>query len=404
MKTKKVINILLCVLLISSFVFTGNPAFAASAKENKSSLNVKSLSIPKDVIQYAEDISGPLLFNVVTSDLDFGIDTSDYQNWVLGTPFIIFSMDMKKTANCSTYYFPVLNKNDIILMICVTKTNDEFSASISKDLAAQLNELRLQQIDNDSSQYIVYTSGGALFAEKEGKAVKLADTNLASNSNNSFKEKTYKDKVKDIESKYNNKLITTNIYEQSLESLNPTTYSYTPTVTITNYSDYIQGMLNTSVVGLVTQQDSAGNWRNMCWAACVANTVRYLQGSTTLTACNVCDKMGIGYDTGASLVQTYQALVAYNVTNYYTKGFQISFANVTTNINNKYPVIMGASGVPGGHMTTLIGYKDYYTGSDYIYFHNPGTGSIVLSVFSTGGTTYSYGGYTFTWNATLSPT
>ena len=402
MKTNKIMRILLCLLLISASVLTGNPTANASTKENSNGLKVKSISIPEDVKQYAENISGPLLFNVITSDLDFGIDTSDYQNWVLGTPFTIFSMDINKKANCSTYYFPVLDKEDIVLMICVTKTNDEFSASISTDLSAQLNELRLQLNDSDSSQYIVYTSGGALFADKEGKSVKLADTYIASHSKDNFSEKTYKDKLNDIENQYNNELITTNIYEQNSdisESSNSIKYSYTPTVTITNYTDYTDGMLNTSAVGLVSQEN-----HNMCWAACVANTVRYLQGNTTLTAYNVCDKMGIGYDSaGADLGQTYQALASYNVMNYYTKGYQISFANVTTNINNKYPVIMGATSSAGGHMTSLIGYKDYHTGSDYIYFYNPGTGGIVLSVFNTSGTTFSYGGYTFKWNATVSP-
>ena len=147
----------------------------------------------------------------------------------------------------------------------------------------------------------------------------------------------------------------------------------------------------------------------LCWAASVATICNYLNG-TNVTAKNVADKMGIGYNTGGGLYEAQVALSKYGVTyNNYNDSLnaqnRMSWSELKTNINNKYPVYV-ESHVNGnisddGHAVTAYGYS-VAAGSNYVIMWNSGSETSVTAEFKESGTTFAYNNKRYTWTYTLS--
>lgn len=147
---------------------------------------------------------------------------------------------------------------------------------------------------------------------------------------------------------------------------------------------------------------SQGNY-GLCWAASVATTVRYLNYSkyASLTAKQVANKMGIGYNDGGSISDIKNALKKYGQT-YLTSSSQLTFGKVQTNIVAQYPVIMVCydSGNTVGHAVTCIGYTTY-GGIKQVTFWNSGNKKVTTVEYKTLGTKFSYAGYSFIWKKSV---
>lgn len=148
-----------------------------------------------------------------------------------------------------------------------------------------------------------------------------------------------------------------------------------------------------------------GNY-GMCWAASVATIVNYLKGSN-ITAKQVCNKMGIGYNEGGTINDKQKALKKYSINYNHINQSTISWSKVKSNVNNKKPIAISASANSGKnwHAVTIIGYQNYKV-NDYIVIWNSGLnggngGSQVIYYYNKY-TTFQYGGSLYTWVKTLS--
>lgn len=148
-----------------------------------------------------------------------------------------------------------------------------------------------------------------------------------------------------------------------------------------------------------------GNY-GMCWAASVATIVNYLKGNN-ITAKQVCNKMGIGYNEGGTINDKQKALKKYSINYNHINQSTISWSKVKSNVNNKKPIAISASANSGKnwHAVTIIGYQNYKV-NDYIVIWNSGLnggngGSQVIYYYNKY-TTFQYGGSSYTWVKTLS--
>lgn len=73
-------------------------------------------------------------------------------------------------------------------------------------------------------------------------------------------------------------------------------------------------------------------------------------------ASNVADRMGISYNSGATLEQTRSALARYGLS-YTVLSNKLSWLRVKSNINNDKPFIIGLTSSSGNHIITGYGYS-----------------------------------------------
>lgn len=158
--------------------------------------------------------------------------------------------------------------------------------------------------------------------------------------------------------------------------------------------------LNTSGCA-VLQQDQKGTERGLCWAATTATIVNYRSGKKQLEAYNVADYMGIGYDQGGTLNDIKNAIGHYGFS-YTAVQQQISLNNVISMIDAKKPIAMCAYASAGGHAVTIVGYSNA-TNNQTVTIWNSGNHQMQTCTYQSSGTSFTYGGYKFTWYGTVYP-
>ncbi len=118
--------------------------------------------------------------------------------------------------------------------------------------------------------------------------------------------------------------------------------------------------------------------------------------------------MGIEYSKGANMSQCQEALNTYNLNygNYNYSGYSVmSWYEFRTNINNKYPVFVGAVSDDGEHAVVAYGYL-VATGVRYVTLWDPGeycaNGDSITAVFIDSGTTFSSNNEIYQWTESIS--
>jgi hypothetical protein len=201
--------------LIGIIFSIGLLSIAASAK-TKNSLTIESLTVPNDAQIYAENIASEMVSNVSLNPSFYGVDAADFSEWMLGNPYTIFSADNNIVNNNDVYYFPILDGDEIKVILSVYKVNGEWSATISKDNSDELNELA--QL-NDNNVYMLYTSEGKLYAENKNhkkiiEEVKIEIANKNSTSDiEEFINKSFEKKHNLIKEKFGSNLSDVNIID-----------------------------------------------------------------------------------------------------------------------------------------------------------------------------------------------
>lgn len=381
-----------CSLLIVTTVAMSTTAFSATnVVENKNSDDIASI-IPEAAINYAQSRLKPLSQTVKQNSDDFGIDIKNVYKLKLGEPYVIYSSTDNGVQD-PTYYFPVIENDEIIMVLSVIEDDGIYSAVLEEGIANDLNDIDYQSDEN----YIFYSDQENIYVESENSCdiigeVDICEQNITKsqiNNAENFEHLSFEDKVEEI----------TNTY--AAEDINDKSE--------TNETNIIFGAQGFStkqynIVKLNTNKCtvSQGNY-GLCWAASVATTVRYRNFSkySKLTAKQVADKMQIGYNDGGSLSDMRKALTKYGVTGYNISNKQISFAKAKANILNQYPFIIGAISNKGGHAVTGIGYTTY-GGINQVTFYNSGTNKCATVEYKTSGTKFSYANTTFKWIGTVS--
>lgn len=339
-------------------------------------------AIPESASEYAEAHFDEAISVIDTYQKYYQVTSNDLDTADLGTPFIIY--ELGRTTQDEIYYYPVLNSDgEIILLLSVMGTTAGWNLSLSEEWVDGL-----QQIDEITPEYIFYKSGDNLYAENKEKGVSIAggiDSNI-----NTFKNKSYSEKMRAISNACNNfeKTNTSDIFS-SRSNIKAT---YTPAFSTSTSSSKICALYN---------KKGQGNY-GLCWAATVATICNYRNG-TNITAKNVADTMHIGYNEGAYPYEGQQALKNYGLSynNFLNGSTKLSWSTLKTNINNKYPIYVHASASNSAHVVTAYGYSTT-AGTNYVIFWNSGTENSMTVTFKANGTTFSYNNKTYTWSASVS--
>lgn len=417
MEEKKIIKSRKFLIIFSSLLFVvmlcSIGSISASATDGGNPvLNIQSIAVPEDAEVYAEKVVGFMLAGAVNNPNTYDVAFQSPDDLVLGTPYTIFKANGESVENSGIYYFPILEGQEIKLILSVYQVNGEWSATFGKDIAEQLNALVVTNDENNP--YILYSDNLKIYAQNDDATVLLQDGDPLKNALSSFSQLSYDVKKAAITSTSKaenldaNNIVASdasnvNIGEDANAILatqnarNMSTLSYTPGFSTHTYNDVQLNMTYCRVNQLLN-----GVLKNMCWAASVASIVRYRNGNTTLSASNVCDLLGLSYDNGGFYNNVLDALNYYGVTGYEAHSIQLTFSQIGTQILAKYPVYMDtyAQDFSGKHTVTLTGYSTF-GGMNLIYFWDSKEQRTNSVFYSSSGSTYTSGGTTYVWLETI---
>lgn len=307
---------------------------------------------------------------------ELGIEQDDLDNFYLGSPFVIYNLDIETQEEI--YNYPLINKKTqkVFLIVSVIGTTEGWQYTISKELVDDLNKIKWSD-----KNCIFYESEGNLVAQTKEKKYSFSREKVR----DGFDKKTFVEKQKEIVDNLG-KMKKINVSKRLSQSEN----------LIERYSPTITSELGYYYCNLNNAQGQYG--RQMCWAASVATIVNYIKG-TNYTAWNVCDAMGKGYDAGGDIYDKKKALAYYGI-NYVEKLGQSAFSSIISDINAKRPIGMSTTSAMGGHAVTLYGYRNLANGKYIMIWDsnlNSGEGDLLITSYKSTGTTFSYSSVSFTW-------
>ncbi len=419
MTKKKIYISITCIIMFLCFHFP-NTAYAAQDSDTG---KVCSEFVPQEAYAYAEKIAPDLLANVVGQEALYDVQFDSYDNIQIGEPYTIYTESDNEEDEI--FYFPIVQNEKVIMILSVYKDFDGWTASLSKGIAEELN-----QINSQAQTAIVYYDNGTVYCANENKKIKAEHSNVLQDQacgNLDYKiiikEEKKRNHVHDvldentelnnIEPQSEKNIQKDLVYPIDNASVGKASISLSKSSTPTGYYASNPLMINIATakslntVGcLCTQRDSSGKERGMCWAASVASIVRYRKGNRSLTAQKVCKSMNIGLDKGGTIFEAQNALSKYGL-KYTFKGSQLSYNAIKNSISNKWSIYMSCkymvNGVEKrGHAVTIIGYgKNVSSGKESIYLWNSGSRQIQTVVYNPKGTTFSYISKKWTWKYSL---
>lgn len=310
---------------------------------------------------------------------------------IIGKPFIIIDLDVDQQDEI--YYVPLLNNdNKAELVISVMGTNVGWNLAIDQDLVEDINKIGIT-----GKEYLFIKSEENLLAIVDDKEYVLRG--IKNNKINKFisKKNIGLDTIDPFLSKRFKKVDVT----KNLETTKNIKDKYSRSFSTDTYTIKTCALYN---------EKGQGRYED-CWAASVATIVNYIKGSN-ISAINVCDKMKIGYNIGATIGEVQLALNKYDISyNYLNNNSSsiLSWNDIKTNIDNRYPIYVAArhfksDGKVEGHAVTLYGYHNLST--KYVCLWNSGLdngkGGYQVITYNSSRTTFTYGGNTFVWAFSLS--
>ena len=317
-------------------IFSALPAYADSETENtEPRVSTLAESIPASVTEFIDGKFSDIE-EIVSSSFAEITPEKEIQ---LGKPYIVYNFNEYQDE---VYYYPLTADGKIEAVLGIIGTDWGYTYEISYDCG--LIEL-LDEMDYLNNGCIFYTVDGELYYESENgvsaePAVSFAclteqmpDADELAFAAMSFEEKQQKITDKLASFKY--------VDTQSFDENEPDNMKYGAMKTIT-----------------LRKPQSQYSY-NMCWACAVATIVNTLNW-TSYTGYDVCNRMGIGFDTGAEAEQMKTALSYYGV-NYKKTNDALGWDEIKQNIDAGYPIAMCmvpyyANPEIKGHSITLYGY------------------------------------------------
>lgn len=392
MKFKRIISIFVTTVIVGSTTFFAVSAVTIQNKQIDVSNMLDNL-ISDDVYDYASNRLLPLVKTLENDYEDFRITINNVNNISLGKPYVIYnSLSCEEQDNI--YYFPVIEDNIIKCILSISVDENTYNASLSEDIAVGLNNINYV-CDNN---YIFYRDKGNIYAENSKHEIKKLNVGITNDYINSdeknlksFTNLLFDKKVEQISNNYGK-----NSYKLEANDVSPFGNAR-------GFSKLSPHNVRLNTKGCFVSQYFDGN----CWAASVATTLRYLNYSKfkKLTARNVCDKVGIGYNEGGSIYDEQKALIEYGITDYNIfRFYPIEFKMIQKNILNQKPVLVGCNNlksITSGHVVPIIGYSKY-SNIKQVVFYNPVNMKCITSEYKTDGLIFSYGFKKFKWRESLS--
>lgn len=351
-------------------------------------LVIFSLIIPMSLTTYTAETSTDIQETEIAERIEqmVALCSSDYVGqYNVGDAISIYNAD---TA-CTYYIIPVFCDQECIGVIELDSIGN-ITLNHSSTLYTEITEL-------PSSTYLLYTSGGIVFADLNGEVIELYDSKFNIPLNAEFTSLSFASKLSTIEMSLeesanilNVSSVITNVELASVIESETSPFAVVPTVVLEKCS----------ITNFVTQGDY-----NICWAACVATIANFKNGYS-LTAADVATAMNHDYASmayiGATPAETISALSLYGLS-YSITSAKISWANVKSNIINDKPFIISvySSSTDEGHALTGYGYATSYGDTDassrYVEIWDP-NGSKLSWQYNA--SSYSLYGYSWTWMRT----
>lgn len=309
---------------------------------------------------------------------------SDPNNYSLGSPFVIYAPSEYNWN--SVYYYPLINDNEIVLLISLINTNYGWSISASEEMVDELNLINYAE----DTSWIFFLQNECVVAKSPTAERTILDTSHKNENCNvelaSDDFLTYSEYLELISSSMND-IKKFNVDDAAEYANNADIVeSYSPSFSTSTDTSKVCSLYN-----------ARGQQGDTCWAASVATIVNYREG-TNYSDYDVCDKIGVGYE-GANIDTKLNALKAYGL-NYRKSSSQSSWNSIVLNISNKYPLAASTFSGDSGHAVTVYGYRTIGA-TDYIVLWNSGTGSTQIVTYKSSGSTYTYNSKTWTWTKTL---
>ena len=267
----------------------------------------------------------------------FDYSKSQWDSLEIGESYVV--NEIGRDIEDEIYYYPLIDGEDIVLVLSVFNASDGWNYSLSKEMVSQLNYI---DFENNQEDYVLYYDENELLVESENGFVVFPEEEVATATFDTF---ALSPTSRNTRATYS-----------SNTGLQPLTRmpGYYPRFKI-DESTYKE-------CKLVSPQGQ-GNY-GRCWAAVCATMLNYEFG-VPMTAERICDLKGIDYNEGADSKTMCETLVESGLYRrvYYE---QLAWGDIITEINNKRLIGLGAytENREYGHAVTVIGYRRI---SNYCY-------------------------------------
>ncbi len=316
------------------------------------------------------------------------ISMSEDIGLILGNPYVIYNFSSEQDE---VYYYPIIDKesNTVISIVGIIGTEFGYVFEIQTGMADILNEMNYIQ-----NNCIFYIKNGNLYAENQSQLVNV-DLGLV--------PETGAEEENIIENQFFNLS-----YEEKMTAIIDKIPEFKPYTSVAweNEEQQLNSLLGTTLTLYYPQ----GLYSyGMCWASSTATVINYLK-SSTVTGFDVCNRLGIGYNTGGSLYDIQSGLSYYGINYDKVLASIMPWENIEENINAGYPIVLCANGVSGqyllGHAAVIHGYSG--SGSNrVINVWNPaggsgGSGESVIIKYNNVSACFTINGVVYGWDHTLS--
>lgn len=357
MKKKfKIINLLLICIILTATVL--NPiVFATKINFQVNEPNLNDDSISRDIIMFAEHNFKNQINDFILNSNFYEVTVTNKYDVHLATPMRVYDYNIDNmTLNATEiYYFPVLEKNELIGTYAVAKLeNGILSGTLSKSFADKFNYLSKNNYKPGVHKLIRIKS--ALFlSNNSSKVINELESDTPSNLDiDKYKE--------DIDKKIETLLDKSSVEEYSFESIiiNSNLIFSDPGAPV-DYK-YLS-------VPIVLQ-----NGMNWCWAATCASILNYRK-SLNLTASEI-----VTYVYGSPINQGgawSEIKKAYNNWGLYPSQYNyLTYSQAKSLLKNNIPIHAGFYYSPNnwdlyGHSMTIRGFEEYSSVDKYYLLIDP---------------------------------
>lgn len=393
---KKILSLLLSIMIIFGISIE---TYAYEKNDN----------MENNVTFAIEDNFGSLALEIINNAEVYEVGGTDFSNIEILNEVDINNINTQSSYsvnqtedNYEVTNLPVVIDGKIELILSLMKTDEGYNATLGRDFAPLLNEVQLNG-DNDVS---IIQDGFTLYAITPNKTYKQVGStviditeenetfyniNGAMFSTNEISSADYNTTdLCDINDSYTQAALESLTVEKENNNIQPYSNPVSPTGTkyLSNYP--------------IVHQRIGSTQYGMCWAATVASIVRFEGKSSTLTAQQVCNRMGIGYDDGGTLENARAALAIYLSSPYVPTvvNSTLSYSNIMTVINNVDPAYMSCKNGDSGHAVALVGYN-FTTTKKEIRIMDPAYECFKTCTHSLFKCTFPFGSDTYTWKYTV---
>lgn len=389
----KQVKHILCVLLVivmslgfTTQVFATDIGVSAAAKN--------------DVKKIISENFGHMLDSVLNRAEIYGLQAKSLDNFEILNPVTFNTLREENDESTAILHFPIADgAGNICLIYDVIFTEHGYSATIGADFAPLLNSIYQEDITSIvliQDEHSFYAIGDSVGYLQQG--------NTVVNMKKSDYEKLL---VRDVElSTMHSSSLTVNT---TFTTLGKTSYDTCVASRAETKSSAVTGTKSLQNYPIVDQKID-GEQYGMCWAATVASIVRFEEPALygNLTAKDVADYMGIGYDEGGTNAESKRALAHYLDSPYVPtlKNDVLTQAQIKTAIDNIDPAYMQCRRPDGllkykYHAVALMGY-DFTSNCTRIEIMDPAYECFkYCTMGSNGNWTFAFGSYTYTWIKTI---